>query len=714
MADLTQGIVFLLDKLYNLKGEENILIRELVERITETNSAIEKAENDRKNNEDGKADSTGRLETFLEQKQKFETAFQEFNNDSFAALRNIGIDLNLGTMLETMIENSPTHRERLEAEISYYQGAIDEAIERREQLLKELTDLEEKKLKAESDREQLISLLEQSLSPNDIERDSLTAHYVKNILTTFQIFDDEELSKLTKWIMFPDEVLYQFDKEYEERQSKGIIGLVEEEPLLETPVNEVNTITEVENREDEEKTEEYPSQEEITSKDESPTTIIDLSDLNFTEEEKTADSKEEKIEQSKVFLETIGLDVERFEKENTKSITDIYELLSNVEERVIEENFETLRSINIDREIYTYRLNHMYLADTQLNKKLTLLRAKGISESKIRELISNTNSGLRESYEILEARITSIENLHHKLDDNNIFLLMKDVTIYEKNLETLAINGYELDEKEHTNHEVMLFENISIKENIEILKNYLLSIVKNNGKYVLPVFWKKPQELLRDIDDLIEADLENLIISNPESLGLNAEKIIQRVKYCEKNKKPIYDGDLDFCDYITNYREFDQKFGYGIELPELVDRYTVNKNLASIIGNEDYVEILVNTLDDYYNKTKDYKEIQITEEMSEELERLKRLIEESLNAKVTGKYTYKIGDICISKNKFERNLIILLNAIANSKQSIDGVENEIILTSALYNLRQDDKTLKEVVGNCLGFNVENTRGGITL
>ena len=100
--------------------------------------------------------------------------------------------------------------------------------------------------------------------------------------------------------------------------------------------------------------------------------------------------------------------------------------------------------------------------------------------------------------------------------------------------------------------------------------------------------------------------------------------------------------------------------------------------------------------------------------MSEELERLKRLIEESLNAKVTGKYTYKIGDICISKNKFERNLIILLNAIANSKQSIDGVENEIILTSALYNLRQDDKTLKEVVGNCLGFNVENTRGGITL
>ena len=714
MADLTQGIVFLLDKLYNLKGEENILIRELVERITETNSAIEKAENDRKNNEDGKADSTGRLETFLEQKQKFETAFQEFNNDSFAALRNIGIDLNLGTMLETMIENSPTHCERLEAEISYYQGAIDEAIERREQLLKELTDLEEKKLKAESDREQLISLLEQSLSPNDIERDSLTAHYVKNILTTFQIFDDEELSKLTKWIMFPDEVLYQFDKEYEERQSKGIIGLVEEEPLLETPVNEVNTITEVENREDEEKTEEYPSQEEITSKDESPTTIIDLSDLNFTEEEKTADSKEEKIEQSKVFLETIGLDVERFEKENTKSITDIYELLSNVEERVIEENFETLRSINIDREIYTYRLNHMYLADTQLNKKLTLLRAKGISESKIKELISNTNSGLRESYETLEARITSIENLHHKLDDNNIFLLMKDVTIYEKNLETLAINGYELDEKEHTNHEVMLFENISIKENIEILKNYLLSIVKNNGKYVLPVFWKKPQELLRDIDDLIEADLENLIISNPESLGLNAEKIIQRVKYCEKNKKPIYDGDLDFCDYITNYREFDQKFGYGIELPELVDRYTVNKNLASIIGNEDYVEILVNTLDDYYNKTKDYKEIQITEEMSEELERLKRLIEESLNAKVTGKYTYKIGDICISKNKFERNLIILLNAIANSKQSIDGVENEIILTSALYNLRQDDKTLKEVVGNCLGFNVENTRGGITL
>ena len=46
--------------------------------------------------------------------------------------------------------------------------------------------------------------------------------------------------------------------------------------------------------------------------------------------------------------------------------------------------------------------------------------------------------------------------------------------------------------------------------------------------------------------------------------------------------------------------------------------------------------------------------------------------------------------------------------------STEGVEKEILLTAALYNLRQDEEILRSVVGSCLGFNEENTLGGKAL
>ena len=140
----------------------------------------------------------------------------------------------------------------------------------------------------------------------------------------------------------------------------------------------------------------------------------------------------------------------------------------------------------------------------------------------------------------------------------------------------------------------------------------------------------------------------------------------------------------------------------------------VNSMLPRIIGNEDYTEIVINTLEDNYKNIKTVLGQEIVPEMKDEFDRLVQIMEQEYHAEIIGKYTYKLGNICISKNKFERNLIIVLNALAQSKQSTVGVEREIILASALYNLRQDEETLRNVVGSCLGFNKANTLGGMTL
>lgn len=786
MAGLTQNIELLLDRLYNLKGEDNVLLKDLAAKIGETESEIKETDENKKQNEVNKVNSEGTLELFLTQKQAFEEAFQGLDNETFSALREIDVNLEIGSLLTAIGERSPEYCDKLNQEIKGYQNEIDNAIKRKEELNIRLDGLQKEKSKVESDRKQLISLLEQSLSPNEIERDSLTAHYVKKIISSFGIFKEEELSKLTKLIMFPDEGLYQYNETYQERLEKGFISLTEqaneeatiEEPTIEEePVQTSEPVEEVPTEEPstEEVKEETPTQPVIALDSEQPTSdtqetqefygnqetetepldidfgktvVIDLSSLNAqpTEDgqnpeeqpEENAqeiqteavveitqttepESQPEEVEENKIdnfeeFLTNIGLDITRFKEDNTEELSDIYKKLSSVDPKVIEENYEILRSISLEDEAYKLRKNHMYLADPDFNKKLTLLRAKGISEAKIQELIKYTSSGLRENFETIEARIIAIENIHKNLDDDNVYLLQADVVQYETNLDILAANGYELDEKEVRNHTLLLFESLNIPANVEVLKEYLISIVKNNGKYALSVFWKKTLELLTDIDNLIEADLENIIATNPETLGTSAAELIKRVRYCEEKGEPIYEGNgrTEFCKHISSYTDFYKKYGPSKNFPNIISMDEVNGMLPRIIGNEDYTEIIINTLEADYSNIKTVIGVEIAPEMKDEFERLKHIMEDQYHATITGKYTYRLGDICISKNKFERNLALVLNALAQSKQSTEGVEREIILVSALFNLRQDEETLTKVVGSCLGFNGENTLGGMKL
>ena len=252
----------------------------------------------------------------------------------------------------------------------------------------------------------------------------------------------------------------------------------------------------------------------------------------------------------------------------------------------------------------------------------------------------------------------------------------------------------------------VLFESINIAEDSEILKDYLISILKSNGKYALSVFWKKPEELLADIDDLVEAGLENVIAAHPEILGINTESILRRIKYCEANKKKVFTDDMrsDPYDYIMKINIFKKEISYGGPLPELGDRQANNAKLMELIGNPDYVEILLNTLSDYYANTDKYSTPQVVDSMKEKYDELIHYLEDKCKAEIAGKFTYKVKDVCICKNKLERNIAIILNALAAAGQPAFGVEREIVLVSALYNSRLKEETLEKVVGSCLGFN----------
>lgn len=774
MANLTNKTIRLLDRLFNLQGEDNVILADINKRIEETNSSIEETSANQRDNEVKKLDCEGKLSVFKNQKEVFESAFEGLDDETFAALRDIDVNIEIGTMLTQIAEKSPAYIDSLNSQVESYQLEIERNIASKEELETILSELKSDKTKSEEDRDKLVSLLEQSLSTDDLERESLTTSYVKKILSLFGVFSDEEVKELAKLIIFPDEGLYEYRESYEERRANGLIDLEAEEPDFENnfetdgleaeiiPQEEVAASEAVKDTsvilESTRRAEEMYQVPVIpTEEDLDKTTYFDLDRLNgvrgelaeiadivpeeviphdetdlgvqelpndeesFTsDEEKQQDltsqatinkqSEEETIEE---YLTSIGLNVELFKDLNDTPIETIIAELSSVSHKTIEDNYELLRSINVDTSVpYKYRKGHMYLTDLDLSKKVTLLRAKNISEAKIKELLEISGSGFRENLEVIERRVQAIENINGKLTDDNVDDIAIDMIRYEENYNVLQNNGFELEEKELRNFNAVLLKSPYITADMDILKNYLISIVRKNGKYALSVFWKRPSELVNGIDDLIEAGLEDVISTNPEVLGQNEDAIIRRVKFCESNNHSVYE-EGNICDYIVDFSKFAKTFGTEVELPVLQDRENANNNLGSIIGNGDYVDILTNMLRSYYDKDL-LEEVDLTEEEKEQVEVLNQQAVTKLFANPTGKYTYKIGNVSISKNKFERHLSIILKALLNSGQSPEGVEREILLVSALYNVRQDEETLRKMVSECLGFNNGEAIGGMTL
>lgn len=841
MAENNKNVTILLDRLYNLTGEDNIVIKEIEERIADAEQKVSEIEESIAHSKSEQDEKERNLSLFLTQKEQFEKVFEGLTDESFSALRGINVNLEVGTLLSTVESKAPEYVKLLMSAINDHKKRIEELEEEKNSILAELVKLKEELIVQNERRTQLTSLLEQSLSPNEIERESLTPIFVKKVLSPFGIFSPEEITSLTKLIMFPDDGLYEYDEKYEERRSKGLVGFIEEdeeeitlteegtsllygngdsapvveedeEELTASPVTTGNTTTIEEGvegpavtltfqqlDEDEELVDESSKKGEAVEDEEfeGPPVVLDFQQLEgeedldetveikvVTDKKPEVEAEEEKVittgaiippvveedaeavdeeeldattalgivpaaagaittevvededleepeevivsapvvaeEEDVDYSETIatltnlGFELEKFELNNTQPIEEIYKSASQVDEEVLRRNFEILRSIGLGEEAYKMRFNHMYITDVDFNKKITLLRVKNISEQKIKTLIKTSVSGLRLSYTEIENRIQAIENLHGKVDDSNIYLISKDIAKYKENLDTLLRHGIDIDDKEARNHMAILFDSLYIPKNVEILKQYIISILKSNGKYALSVFWKTPEELLFSIDDLVEGGLENVIVTHPEVLGMSTEQLLRRAKFCEQEGKDVFTDNMrsEIHDYITKPERFRKQFGY-VTLPELTERNTTNSMLENVIGNPDYVEILLNTLEDYYSNTDTYTVPEIDDSLKDTYENLCQYLEEKGNAKLAGKFTYDIDGVSICKNKLERHIAVILNALTAADQPINGVEREIALVAALYNSRLTEEQLRKVAGSCLGFN-SNAQEVITL
>ena len=743
MAKLTQKTMLLLDKLYNLKGDDNLILQEINSKIEEIRNSISSTEEQIRNLAEEKETKTQDLLVFTTQQDAFLTAFSGVGDDTFAALKNIGVDVNIANMVSAVSQKAPNYMRESQAEIESIESSIADATSHKSELEHELEEFNFSKTKANNDREALISLMEQSLSSDEAERESLPTKYVKDILNRFEVFDSEEVSTLTKLIMFPEDGLMDYDKEYFERLASGLTGTAdimesEEEEMTTTAEDELNSLmnpgaikkeTSVEDVIEpeikrvfetpirEEDLEKIPTQEvaesiEIYDKrdKEEPTSIIDLTKI-----EETPEPKEDSI---KDYLESLGMDINKFYEENDKeeNIAELMNKLTITDRSLISNNYETLKSINAEIAAYRYRRGHSYLSDKELSQKITLLRSKNISEKTIKTLLEQANSGLREDLETIEIRFRAAEELGTPIDNEHISLLGRDVARLANNIQLLKADEINIDEKEQRNFEYILTNSEYIGADLEVLKNYLINITRSNDKYALNVFVKDPYDLLTDIDNIIENNLEDVLSTNPEVLAERNGSFVERVRYFEGLGKPILDttGKNNYAPYITSSMEAMKECGGKLNIPMSPTEEDINPNIPRIIGNENTVSSILDILDGYYKNRTDFKDFELSATATEGFTRLMDIFEQKYQAERVTKYAYKVGEEFISKLKLERHLKVIVTSLEKNGGSIDGVEQEILLTAMLYNHRQEEQSLRKMVETCLGFNEENTLGGRTL
>ena len=734
--NLPQKTILLLDKLYNLKGSDNIILQEIISKIEGTKNSIAEAEQKQKDLEQQKGREETDLLVFTNQQETFLSAFSEIDDNTFAELRKIGVDVNIGSMVSAVREKAPNFMEDLQQKIYGIQREISEAEATKAKLEGELHDLSMAKEKAEADRSTLEGLMEQVLSSDPNERGTLPPNRFRDVLNRFGVFDASEISTLTKLLLFPEDGLEEYDRGYADRLANGLVGEAEvieadhEEPVQEVkeePVDKkVVRGSEIRDVDTEDKTADVITPvivkddapvvrgiEEVIEPVDEKTSIMDLGALNGDHQEPI-----EKKETAQEFLESLGLDINKFheENENDVNIEQLMSELASTDKELIKENFELLKSLNAEEVAYRYANNHSYLMDKDLARKITLLRATGISENNIRILLGRPNSGLKESYDVILNRINAAEEMGKPIDDEHTDLLATDLVKLAENIRVL--NEYEIaiDDKEFKNNEYTLTVSDFIKPNLEILKNYLINITRSNDKYALNVFLKSPYSLLTDIDTIIEYNLEDVLSTNPEVLTGEKGSFVERVKYFEGLGKPITDpsGKNAFAPYVINLAAAFKENGESADFGSIPTEEEVNKKLPEIIGNENISSSLVKALNDYYLAREEFKEIELAPEAQESYNRLMQRFVELYQAENIGQYTWRVANGFISKNKLERHLKILLNAIIPAGETIDGIENELLLTSMLYNHCYDEETLRKMVETCLGFKEENTLGGMTL
>ncbi len=341
MKILSPEVTRLLDKLYNLRGSDSVIFKEM-------ESAHEKALETKTRTTEEKStlqEKIANLESdsknLSEQGRKLKDLLNGIDKKSYEiVIDRLHINFDPETLVAKLDANLPETIDRVNADIK---DSKEELVKVEEEMNSAITTIEEigiRKDAAVANQEKLNEYFELALSGNiNITRDSITS-----LLEQFGL-TEEETREAAKILMFPEDALYDYDAKIKESEKKSISEVMQEAKKQEGVV--------------ETDKEQYAENVEISKVE--PVKVVEP-----VIETKTVD-REDIID----LFNDIGLDYLDY------TTSDLDQILEHYNEKVIRRNINMFKQNNLSLDIFVDHINLIY--DKELEAKMDRLLRIGKS-----------------------------------------------------------------------------------------------------------------------------------------------------------------------------------------------------------------------------------------------------------------------------------------------------------------------------------------------
>lgn len=336
---MTVNTETLLDKLYNLRGADSDILKEMDRQKAKAEATKARTTDEKANLQKNITDLKKQRKELEEQGDKFKEVLGSIHREDYeTVLSKLNVDFDPNGLLEKVEKNLPKTIETVEKDTK---KAEDELVKVEEEMNGAITAIEElgiRKDAALANQDKLNEYFELALTGHiNITRDSITS-----LLQDFG-FNEAEQRETAKILMFPEDALFQYDEKVKGRARVG------------------KSISEV-------------LQEAKTMVDEEPDEIDDIKvptfdiDTEFTVEE----PKEEAIDIKTEVIETLkekGIDYLDFTSD------EINKLIDNFDKDLVIKNIDFMKSTGFASDVYINHIDMMY--DKELVDKVKLLLASG-------------------------------------------------------------------------------------------------------------------------------------------------------------------------------------------------------------------------------------------------------------------------------------------------------------------------------------------------
>lgn len=344
MKMLSSEVKTLLDKLYNLRGEDSVILAKMNKERQEAIETGERTKNEKEVLLNKIEKLSNEERTLQEEGDKLSSILSNINRDDFSnVLDRLQIDFDPASINEKITRMLP---ETIEKVVSENKKASEELETVETEMNNAITKVEElgiRKDEALSNQAKLNEYFELALEGNiNITRDAITS-----LLEKFD-FNEDEQREAAKILMFPEDALYEYDASFKSgSQTSG------------------KTITEVLM----EAKKESKSEVKEEPKEDAASAVKPL----------FSDNNEESVTQSKVeedsnnaiasLLQNLGLNLNSINKEKLDKV------INSDDEETINKNIEVLKSHEIDLDILIENIE--LLLDKELAEKIDKLIAIG-------------------------------------------------------------------------------------------------------------------------------------------------------------------------------------------------------------------------------------------------------------------------------------------------------------------------------------------------